>query len=142
MGRRPDTKTAILSLMEDGIPRTALEIATAVKGEKKYIRALFAEMVDGGAAHIPELRGRNNEYVYKMGAGKNIERPANRTPEYLLERKRVKNLAKKKGKKQLTEREIDRLYRASDAWWPRADPLVTGAMLAMVRVGVSNATPA
>ncbi|MBU7436500.1 hypothetical protein [Paraburkholderia fungorum] len=137
MGRRPETKTAIIAVMADGVLRTACEVSKLVDAQKKTVRAVLADMVADGEAHIPEFRGRNNEFVYKLGAGVNAERPANRTPEYLLARKRVKDSLKRNGKKQLTERDLDRLYRASDNWWPRADPVVVGAMVAMVRTGRS-----
>ena len=139
MGRRPEVKVAILALMSDGLARTAFEVANIIGCEKKYARSLFADLVAGGGAHILEYRGRNHEMVYKLGAGKNAEKPDNRTPEYKLARKRVKDSLKRTGKRRLTDRELDRLYRASDAWWPRADPVVVGAMVAMVRTGRAEA---
>ncbi|MCX4154976.1 MULTISPECIES: hypothetical protein [Paraburkholderia] len=112
MGRRPETKGAIIALMSDGVARTSLEVANIIDCEKKYVRAVFADLVADGGAHIPEYRGANHEMVYRLGEGKNAKKPVNRTPEYLLARKRVKDSLKRTGKRQLSERELDRLYRA------------------------------
>ena len=150
----------ISDLMSDGRPRTAAQLAKLVGGKRKFICEQLRLASDGLRYHIHSHSGSHRAIVFKAGPGKNAERPpAVQTPGAEYSRRyrermgikaRVPKAAKpakpakapKPAKAVVTPRKPvlgdkakDDLHRSKAAWWPAIDPIIPGAMRAMVEAG-------
>jgi hypothetical protein len=137
MGIPNRTLPLIRALMADGVPRSAPEIAQLIGSQKKYVRQILTDLVEDGAAHIESYRGPYKTSFYLLCAGENATKPESQSPRHVLERARVRNRRVRAGgsMKNLDDKALDDLYRASAPWWPNGDPVVIGAVNAMVRCG-------
>lgn len=141
MGVTNKTMPLIRSLMSDGVPRSAPEIAALIGSQKKYVRSIFTDLVANGEAHIESYRGTYSTMYFLLSPGTNAVKPESRTPEHILARARTHNRRQRAegSLHRLDYKALDELYRASAAWWPKGDPVVIGAVSAMVRCGRQSA---
>lgn len=137
MGNPNKTKPRIYALMADDVPRSAPEIAALLGVEKKYVRQLFTDFVAEGVAHIESYRGPYKKMFYLLRRGTNAVKPESQSPRHVLERARVRNRRVRAGgsMRNLDDRALDELFRSGAQWWPHGDPVVIGAVNAMVRCG-------
>ncbi|MGQ7937337.1 hypothetical protein [Paraburkholderia sp. D1E] len=117
------------------VPRTAAEVAALLGVDKKPVRDVLSAMVQSEAAHIVDWRGSYHEIVYVNGPGENAPKPLSATPAAYRRRLNEKRKRAAGVPSDMSDAEIDELYRAGDNWWPRADPVVVGSINAMVHAG-------
>ncbi|WP_233863023.1 hypothetical protein [Paraburkholderia adhaesiva] len=134
----------IRALMTDGKPRTAAEVAVLFNARVKLARDVLSHMVATGQAHVCGHVGANHARVFRFGPGENAPLP-------LLDSEKARhkrgNVARwreahhaavdpwHEPKQRYSDEELDRRYRCTGAWWPKADPVVVNAMRALVRGG-------
>ena len=145
----------IAELMSDGKCRTAEQIEAVLGEQRKYIAAIFREKVPVGEYHIHAYIGRLRAMVFKAGPGPNAVKPppfhaanAAHTRAYRARQRKAAAMSnndtpkKEVSKRRHTPRTVieradDARYSAPATWWPKADPVVCGAMHAMVEAGRS-----
>jgi hypothetical protein len=126
--RRHTTEERVLSAMEDGKNRTALELAPLTHASRKHVAEILSTLSAPGQNQRVHVTGTTKEQrsvpIFKIGKGKNnlrfipnAHRGASNDPEALLDKK----------------------HRSSGRWWPNSDPVVMDAMAAMVHAGRSSA---
>lgn len=123
--------------MNDGVARSSKEIEDEIGCGNKFVRVILNQLITAGQAHIESYRGRHHEVFYRMGPGENAPMPEFKTPETERSRRWTANrkLMKSVVDPRAIERELDEQHRTAAEWWPRADAVVVGAMVAMVRSG-------
>lgn len=121
--RFPKVIERILMLMEDGLPRSARAISNSLALPRKSVSDALRHAVwpdDGQSMHVCAIAADSKDLLYVIGEGVNVNLSPAET-----ERRRV---AKR-------ERDADKRYQSQAKWWPLADPVVLGAMNAMVHAG-------
>lgn len=122
------SRVAVLvrDLMVDGEIRTSRQIATALGRGHQIVNYALRKASEEGERqemHIVDFLGGSGARRYVKGPGQNA----------------VANTVRARCFSTPEEREEDEKYRASDKWWPRADPAVISAMNAMMFAGRSAA---
>jgi hypothetical protein len=138
MGRPSIYRPLFMTLMSDGVARSSREIEDAIGCGNKFVRVILNQLIADGLAHIESYRGRHHEVFYRLGAGENAPMPVFKTAKTERSRRWVANRKLTDSVEQdqrSRDRALDEKYRAAGAWWPRADSVVVGAMVAMVRSG-------
>lgn len=107
----------IRALMADGELRTAAEVAEALCGKPVSVRVALWRMVGAGVAQECGHVGTGQlSRVFRLAPGLNV------APQP-LDTERVRQRRAK----------VAQRCKEPDAWWPKADPVVTDAMRAMMR---------
>jgi hypothetical protein len=132
----------IHDLMRDGTDRTAYDVAALFGARPKFARSVLNRLVDAGQVHVCGHVGGHHIKVFRYGPGVNAVAPVDQTPtavrnrtriaERCADRRAIRKVAKDGD---LSEAEIDRLYRRSAEWWPKADAVLCGAFDSMIRTG-------
>jgi hypothetical protein len=128
------TRERIIEFMNDGIARTALEIARVLKLDRRTVRELLMSFVAVDKMHLTGECGPYRAAYYRSGPT-----PPGK-PKLIRSRATPKSEALRRALEGAnSEKEIDRLldeaYRSQAGWWPRADRLILDAMSSMVRSG-------
>ena len=119
----------VMSVMADGRARTTAEVMEAVDAKKSFVGDILQKLVRQGEMHVSEYAGSRTKPVFKMGSGRNAQRPPAKTQaEYRADYRAARGLAP-----QRDEGEV------AASWWPYADPVVINAMNAMVQAGRASA---
>lgn len=111
--------------LEDGVSRTAIELADVTGIRSKFILELLRRARAENWFHIDGYVGKHRAMRFVIGSGDDAERPRTTSSCELTQVER----------RSLSDREIDEQYRLLDPSWPAADLLVVHAVNAMVRAG-------
>lgn len=117
----------IRELMADGEIRSSREIAESLGRGHQIVNYALRQAVEEGSRqtmHIVDFLGGARARRYVIGAGPNAVDSSAPSLRCFSTRE---------------ERKEDDKYRASDKWWPKADPDVIAAMTAMMVVGREQA---
>lgn len=115
----------IRTALEDGVSRTAIELAEVTGIRSKFILELLRRARAEDWFHIEAYVGKHQAMRFVIGPGEDAKRPPKASSCEFTQGERRK----------LSDREIDELYRLHDPSWPAADLLVVHAVNAMVRIG-------
>lgn len=147
----------LAALMADGRPRTARACEKSLREPRKYILDVFSKGIVAEKYHVVDYHGTSNAMVFKAGAGVNAPKPPKKeidnrpyarahraryrddpAPKQAVQKKRSYP-ENRKPRPVIDDRTMDDRHRRPGSWWPDGDPVVSGAIRAMVQVGRASA---
>lgn len=120
----------IRKLMADGQARFASEIAKSVGVKTTYVRDFMRRAClegDSQEMHVAHWDTKRGTRVYVIGPGINALPPISADRAH-----RVSSASERL--EEMSDEQLDAMYRAKATWWPVADQVVVQAMTAMCAV--------
>jgi hypothetical protein len=117
----------VRTLMADGKPRTAQEIAAAVDRDVSKVNDFLRLARAPGRhqeLHAMDRGGNHGAVRYVIGKGENTYLRACPVSDSQIH------------EEEMTDEQLDALHRPRAKWWPKADPTLLNAVNAIVRMGV------